>query len=117
MLDLPASPLPLDDGFPEAGLPGPPYHHFTRDEWAALRADTPLTLTVDDLRAGVVDERWRELMRFQIRRARKIYAQAERGISALSPDARWPVWAASSPSRPASSRWTRATSRAPVWRR
>ncbi|HWG05066.1 MAG TPA: type I pantothenate kinase, partial [Beijerinckiaceae bacterium] len=26
-----------------------PYRHFTRAEWAALRADTPLTLTVDDL--------------------------------------------------------------------
>ena len=26
-----------------------PYHHFTRSEWAALRADTPLTLTLDDL--------------------------------------------------------------------
>ncbi|WP_374308576.1 type I pantothenate kinase [Methylocella sp.] len=26
-----------------------PYHHFTREEWAALRADTPLTLTRDDL--------------------------------------------------------------------
>ena len=26
-----------------------PYRHFTRTEWAALRADTPLTLTIDDL--------------------------------------------------------------------
>jgi type I pantothenate kinase len=26
-----------------------PYHVFSRDEWAHLRADTPLTLTVDDL--------------------------------------------------------------------
>ena len=26
-----------------------PYHHFTRSEWAALRADTPLTLTLEDL--------------------------------------------------------------------
>ncbi len=26
-----------------------PYHHFTRGEWAALRADTPLTLTLEDL--------------------------------------------------------------------
>lgn len=26
-----------------------PYRQFSRDEWAALRADTPLTLTVDDL--------------------------------------------------------------------
>jgi type I pantothenate kinase len=27
-----------------------PYFHFTRDEWAKLRADTELTLTIDDLR-------------------------------------------------------------------
>ena len=27
-----------------------PYRHFTRDEWAKLRADTQLTLTIDDLR-------------------------------------------------------------------
>ena len=26
-----------------------PYHHFTRAQWAALRADTPLTLGLDDL--------------------------------------------------------------------
>lgn len=26
-----------------------PYRHFHRSEWAALRADTPLTLTIDDL--------------------------------------------------------------------
>ncbi|HEY9857949.1 MAG TPA: phytoene synthase [Candidatus Obscuribacterales bacterium] len=50
--------------------------------------------TEQDLFNGVVDERWRELMRFQIQRARKFYTQAERGISRLSPDARWPVWAA-----------------------
>ena len=25
------------------------YRVFARDEWAALRADTPLTLTVEDL--------------------------------------------------------------------
>ena len=27
-----------------------PYHRFTRDEWAKLRADTPLTLSLEDLR-------------------------------------------------------------------
>ena len=26
-----------------------PYHRFTRSEWAALRADTPLTLSMEDL--------------------------------------------------------------------
>ncbi len=30
-------------------LPAAPHRHFTREAWAALRADTPLTLTVDDL--------------------------------------------------------------------
>lgn len=45
-----------------------------------------------DLMAGVVDDRWRSLMRFQIARARKYYAAAERGINYLSPNARWPVW-------------------------
>ncbi len=50
--------------------------------------------TEEDLMKGVVDDRWRELMRFQIQRTRKYYTQAERGITALSPDARWPVWSA-----------------------
>src|SRR5579871_2074415 len=27
-----------------------PFRRFTRDEWAKLRADTELTLTIDDLR-------------------------------------------------------------------
>ena len=26
-----------------------PYHRFTREQWAALRADTPLTLTADEV--------------------------------------------------------------------
>lgn len=50
--------------------------------------------TEADLFNGVVDERWRSLMQFQIQRARKFYTSAESGISALSPDARFPVWAA-----------------------
>ncbi|MGQ9870522.1 15-cis-phytoene synthase CrtB [Leptodesmis sp.] len=50
--------------------------------------------TEADLFNGVVDERWRSLMKFQIQRAKKFYASAESGISALSPDARFPVWAA-----------------------
>ncbi|MGI3899414.1 MAG: type I pantothenate kinase [Janthinobacterium lividum] len=50
MLDLPAAPVSRLDGSPNGGLVGSPYHLFSRDEWAALRADTPLTLTVDDLR-------------------------------------------------------------------
>jgi phytoene synthase len=50
--------------------------------------------TEEDLLNEVVDDRWRELMRFQIQRARKFFASAEKGISLLSPDARFPVWAA-----------------------
>ena len=50
--------------------------------------------TEQDLFNGVVDDRWRELMRFQIQRTRQVYVDAEKGIGALCPDARWPVWAA-----------------------
>jgi phytoene synthase len=41
-------------------------------------------LSVDDLRQGVVDERWRSFMRFQIDRARAYYARAAAGIPALT---------------------------------
>ena len=50
--------------------------------------------TEKDLFNGVVDDRWRALMRFQIQRARKFFIEAESGIRQLSPDARFPVWAA-----------------------
>ncbi|WP_427158386.1 15-cis-phytoene synthase CrtB [Aliinostoc sp. HNIBRCY26] len=51
--------------------------------------------TEQDFFKGVVDDRWRALMRFQIERARQFYTKAEQGIAHLAPDARWPVWAAS----------------------
>lgn len=47
-----------------------------------------------DLLQGVIDDRWRELMCFQIRRARKYYNQASKGICCLIGDSRWPVWSA-----------------------
>ncbi len=47
-----------------------------------------------DLMNSVIDERWRNLMRFQIARARQFFAESEQGVSLLSPDARFPVWAA-----------------------
>jgi phytoene synthase (EC 2.5.1.32) len=50
--------------------------------------------TEADLFNGVVDERWRELMKFEIQRARKFFVQAESGIGLLSRDARFPVWSA-----------------------
>ncbi|MEL6221702.1 MAG: 15-cis-phytoene synthase CrtB [Cyanobacteria bacterium J06627_8] len=50
--------------------------------------------TEDDLMNGVIDERWCNLMKFQIDRAQAFYAQAECGVRKLSKDARWPVWTA-----------------------
>ena len=50
--------------------------------------------TEADLFKGIVDERWRGLMRFEIQRARKFYVEAERGISVLNQDIRGPVWTA-----------------------
>jgi 15-cis-phytoene synthase len=47
-----------------------------------------------DLFKGVIDDRWRSLMKFQIERARKFFTMSETGIRALEPDARWPVWSA-----------------------
>jgi len=41
----------------------------------------------------VIDERWAALMEFEIARTEAIYREAEKGIPALIPDARWPVWA------------------------
>ena len=43
---------------------------------------------------GAVDPRWADFMRFQIARARTCFADAEAGVGALAPDARWPVWSA-----------------------
>jgi type I pantothenate kinase len=41
-----------------SGLPFSPYRTFTRDEWARLRADTPMTLKPDELDelSGVIEE-------------------------------------------------------------
>lgn len=40
---------------------------------------------------GVLDERWRALMRFQIERCRTLYADAEQGITLLPREAQYPV--------------------------
>jgi len=47
--------------------------------------------TEADLFAGTVDERFVELMRFQIARARTLYAEAEPGIARLQPESRYTV--------------------------
>ena len=49
--------------------------------------------TEKDLLSGVNDERWKALMRFQIKRARAYYKQAESGIRYLIRDSHLPVWA------------------------
>ena len=49
--------------------------------------------TEEDLFQGVIDERWRNLMQFEINRAKHYYQEAEKGIQFLNGDSRWPVWA------------------------
>ena len=49
--------------------------------------------TEQDLLNKVVDERWKAMMKFQIKRAREYYKQAEAGIRYLIRDSRLPVWA------------------------
>jgi phytoene synthase len=48
--------------------------------------------TEKDLLNGIIDDRWINLMKFQIQRAREFYRIAEKGITALCKDARLPVW-------------------------
>ena len=49
--------------------------------------------TEADLIAGVIDDRWKAMMKFQIKRARGYYLKAEKGIRYLIRDSRLPVWA------------------------
>ncbi|MGK7951189.1 MAG: 15-cis-phytoene synthase CrtB [Xenococcaceae cyanobacterium] len=49
--------------------------------------------TEADLFNKVIDDRWQALMKFQIKRARSYYEQAEQGIRYLIKDSRLPVWA------------------------
>jgi phytoene synthase len=51
-------------------------------------------LSEDDLAAGVVTERWRNFMRFQIERNRRLYAEAMPGIRMLNRDGRFAIAAA-----------------------
>ena len=46
-----------------------------------------------ELMEGVLNDSWRQLMRFQLARARDWFARSEAGVRWLAPDARWPVWA------------------------
>ncbi|MCT0198118.1 phytoene synthase [Synechococcus sp. CS-1325] len=46
-----------------------------------------------DLMAGTVNDNWRQLMAFQLQRARHWFGRSEAGVRWLAADARWPVWA------------------------
>jgi phytoene synthase len=49
-----------------------------------------------DVAAKTVDDRWRAFMRFQIARARSLYAEAMPGVALLHPDGRFAVASAAS---------------------
>jgi len=51
-------------------------------------------LAESDIAAGVVDNRWRQFMRFQIARNRQLYAEAWPGIQLLNEDGRFSIAAA-----------------------
>ncbi len=46
----------------------------------------------EDLLRGNINTQWKELMAFQLNRARDWFQASEDGIKWLSADARWPVW-------------------------
>eukprot|EP00897_Mesotaenium_endlicherianum_P010517 jgi/Mesen1/9494/ME000063S08944 len=50
-------------------------------------------LSEEDIFEGVVTEKWRAFMRFQIKRARDYFVKAEEGVRELDEHSRWPVWA------------------------
>ena len=70
------------------------------EDWMAGRLYLPLDelaahgLDEEDVAAAKVDDRWREFMRFQIARNRRLYAEAMPGIALLEPDGRFAVAAA-----------------------
>ena len=46
----------------------------------------------EELLKGVINNQWKALMNFQLKRARDWFQKSEDGIKWLSSDARWPVW-------------------------
>lgn len=48
-------------------------------------------LSDEDIYAGKVTDKWRNFMKKQIKRARKFFDEAERGVTELSSASRWPV--------------------------
>ena len=71
-----------------------------QEDWRAGRLYLPLDeleaygLQEADIEKGLVDDRWREFMRFQITRNRHLYEEAWPGIPMLHPDGRFAVAAA-----------------------
>ena len=71
-----------------------------QEDWANGRLYLPLeelhlfNLCEDDIARGEVDHRWRAFMRFQIRRARQLYAEALPGVALLGKSGRFAIAAA-----------------------
>ncbi len=55
---------------------------------------TDFGLSETDIANGIVDDRWRSFMRFQIERARHLYDEAWPGIAMLAPEGRFAIAAA-----------------------
>ena len=70
------------------------------EDWEAGRLYLPLDdlrkfdLDEMDVEAGVVDDRWRAFMRFQIGRTRQLYSEAWPGIALIHADGRFAIAAA-----------------------
>lgn len=71
-----------------------------QEDWENGRLYLPIeelhmfNLDESDIAAGVVDHRWQAFMRFQIRRARQLYAEAIPGVAMLGKSGRFAIAAA-----------------------
>ena len=67
------------------------------EDWSAGRLYLPqeelaaFNLSESDIADGIVDDRWRDFMRFQIERNRRLYEEAIPGIAMLDPDGRFAI--------------------------
>ena len=70
------------------------------EDWRAGRLYLPLEelrefgLSEQDVANGIIDDRWRAFMRFQIGRARTLYEESLPGVAMLHPDGRFAIAAA-----------------------
>jgi len=70
------------------------------EDWKAGRLYLPLDELKDfnlselDIQSGIVDNRWRAFMRYQIERCRRLYSESLPSISMLAPDGRFAIAAA-----------------------